>query len=371
MRIGIFVACLGRNDAGPETYERELISHIGAAPNGHDYHVYCFTKAASKAVPGSGDRVSAHTLWPGIRPVSASVTLPLMLMKHGIDVYHATFVPAPFQSAKSVFTMHDVSPFTHPHFYPVNIRRRLAPLIQRGLRSAEVIICVSENCRQTTQELFGIDSKRLVVVPHGVSGDFKPLDKSAAAQRVKEKFNIDQPYILYVGKLEARKNISRLLRAYQQFRDETKLPHKLVLAGRRFWDLDDIDSTISKLGIRNDIIELGYVPDGELAPLYSAAEVFVFPSLWEGFGFPIVEAMKCGTPVITSNVSCLPEVAGDAAELIHPESTEEIAAAMAKVLGNSHLREAMVRKGLVQAARFTWQETARKTISAYEAAASA
>ncbi|MGN6384759.1 MAG: glycosyltransferase family 4 protein [Verrucomicrobiota bacterium] len=369
MKIGIFVACLGRNDAGPETYERELISHIAASPKGHEYHVYCFTPNANRAVPGKGEHLRAHTLWPGIRPVAASITLPLMLLRHGIDVYHATFVPSPIQSARAVFTMHDVSPFTHPQFYPGNIRRRLAPLIQRGLSSAEVIICVSENCRQTTEELFGIEPSRLKVVPHGVSNDFKPMDRAEALDRVKQKFQIEAPYILYVGKLEARKNISRLLRGYQQFRQETGLPHKLVLAGRRFWDLHDIDNTIASLGIKQDIIELGYVPDGELVPLYSGAEAFLFPSLWEGFGFPIAEAMKCGAPVITSNVSCLPEVAGGAAELVNPEKTEEIAAALAKVLGNETLRQDMIRKGLVQSARFTWESTARKTIEAYEAAA--
>jgi len=177
--------------------------------------------------------------------------------------------------------------------------------------------------------------------------------------------------MLYVGKLEARKNISRLLRAFHQFQQRTKSDLKLILAGRRFWDLDDIDRTIAELNIASSIRELGYVPDQDLRPLYSGSEFFVFPSLWEGFGFPIVEAMKSGAPVITSNISCLPEIAGDAAELVDPESVDQIADAMVKLSSDPTLCSQMIQKGLEQGQKFTWESAAQKTVAAYERTAAA
>jgi glycosyltransferase involved in cell wall biosynthesis len=371
MRVGISVACLGRKDAGPETYEREIIAHMALLPVQHEYRVYCFTPAAKRAVPAQNEHLRAQVLWPGSRHLSLSLTLPFMLLRDRVDVYHATFAPMPFHRKNTVLTMHDVSPFTHPQFYPSDIRRRLTHLLERGLKNANLIICVSEHCRQTTQELFKISSDRLVVIPHGVNESFYPMDKNEARNLVKERLGISGPYMLYVGKLEARKNISRLLRAFHQFQQRTKSDLKLILAGRRFWDLDDIDRTIAELNIASSIRELGYVPDQDLRPLYSGSEFFVFPSLWEGFGFPIVEAMKSGAPVITSNISCLPEIAGDAAELVDPESVDQIADAMVKLSSDPTLCSQMIQKGLEQGQKFTWESAAQKTVAAYERTAAA
>jgi glycosyltransferase involved in cell wall biosynthesis len=369
MKIGIFPACLGKKDAGPETYERELLTAIAAAPGGHEYHVYYFNEAAKTAVAHLGDRMHLHSLWPASRMVSLTVTLPWLLARHNIQAYHATFVPAPFCRTKTVFTMHDVSPFTHPQFYPETVRRRLTALVRRGLKTAKVVICISEHCRATTAELFGLPPERMCVVPHGISPAFHPLDKTEAQAWIKNRFGISTPYLLYVGKLEARKNICRLLRAFHQFRQECRSDLKLVLAGRRFWDLENLDQTIAELGIRAEVVELGYVGDHDLVPLYRGAEIFLFPSLYEGFGFPILEAMKCGTPVITSNVSCLPEIAGGAAVLVDPASVQQLADAIGRLFADPGARSAMVHQGVVQAAKFTWEATARQTVAAYERAA--
>ena len=370
MKIGLFPACLGRNDAGPETYERELIAQLAArAEDPHEYHVYCFNDSARQVVDRPGSRLNIHTLWPRFRAASLSLSLPWLLARHGVRVYHATFVPALFSPARMVFTMHDASPFTHPQFYPDQIRRRLVPLIKRGLKTAKLILCISEHCRQTTRELFHLPEEKLQVVHHGISASFHPVDASWARATVDQRFNIHWPYVLYVGKLEARKNIRRLLQAFQQFRRETGSEMKLVLAGRRFWDLEDFDQTIAGLGLAPHVIELGYVRQADLLALYGAASLFVFPSLWEGFGFPVLEAMKCGTPVVTSDISCLPEIAGGAAELVNPTDVEQIARAMASVTSNPAARSEMIRKGLAQAARFTWEASAMKTVELYQHAA--
>jgi glycosyltransferase involved in cell wall biosynthesis len=370
MKIGLFPACLGKNDAGPETYERELIAHIATlAGDPHEYHVYCFNAAARQAVNGQSRRLNVHTLWPGLRAASMSLSLPWLLARHGVRVYHATFVPAPFCSTPAVFTMHDASPFTHPQFYPDKIRRRLVPLIRRGLKTAKLILCVSEHCRQSTRELFHLPEEKLKVVHHGVSACFHPVEPSWACATVEQRFGIRSPYLLYVGKLEARKNIRRLLEAFHQFRHETRSEMKLVLAGRRFWDLEDFDQTIAALGLAPHVVELGYVREEDLLALYGGASLLVFPTLWEGFGFPVLEAMKCGTPVVTSNISCLPEIAGGAAELVNPMDVAQIARAMAFVTSNSEARSEMIRKGLAQASRFSWEATAKQTVELYQQAA--
>jgi glycosyltransferase involved in cell wall biosynthesis len=195
------------------------------------------------------------------------------------------------------------------------------------------------------------------------------VDRNAAQLKVAKRYGLSAPYILYVGKLEARKNICRLLRAFHRARSATKADVRLVLVGRRFWDLEQMDATISELGLQPHVTELGYVAGEDLPALYSAAELFVFPSLWEGFGFPVLEAMKCGTPVITSNVSCLPEIAGGAALLVDPLSIDQIAESIASTMNDPAQRKSLAHRGLTQAAKFTWEETARKTLAAYERAA--
>jgi glycosyltransferase involved in cell wall biosynthesis len=370
VKFGIFPTCLGRKDAGPETYERELIAGLCQLPSHHEFHVFCFNDTARAAIKRSAPNLHIHTLSPNIRALAMTLDLPTKLSRLGMQAYHATFVPAPLARTPCVFTMHDVSPFTRPEFYPFLIRHRLQGLVKRGLETAKVILCVSENSRDTTEELFGIDPDRLVVAPHGIDPSFEPKERAAAKARVGERFGLTTPYVLYVGKLEARKNICRLLRAFNLVRSRAGSDIRLVLVGRRFWDLEDMDATISECGLQSHVVELGYVPWEDLPYLYSAAEAFVFPSIWEGFGFPVLEAMRCGTPVITSNVSCLPEIAGGAALLVDPFSVEQIAQGILAILGDKERAAAQAKRGLTHAAKFTWERTARTTLAAYERAAS-
>jgi len=365
-RSGIFVACAGRNDGGPETYERYLVRSIAELDQENPYDVFCFNQQAIDSFKVSQQNIRFHKLWPNNRWVSLGLSLPIAMRKAGVARYHATFVPAPLTNTSGLFTMHDVSPLTHPEFYPKQVRQRLLPMIERGLNKSDLIICISEDCKQTTAEHFNVPLDKMTVVHHGVSPEIKATPVDAAHSLVKEHYGVDGEYMLYLGKLEARKNISRILEAFAEFHHEHKCDTKLVLAGRRFWDLHGIDETISRLQLENHVIETGYVPDEHLSALYSAAKMFVFPTLWEGFGFPILEAFTCRTPVITSNLSCLPEIAGGAACLVDPLNTNEIAAAMSALSQDSAQRERLIELGTNRASEFTWEKTARKTINAYQ-----
>jgi glycosyltransferase involved in cell wall biosynthesis len=193
-----------------------------------------------------------------------------------------------------------------------------------------------------------------------------------ARKRLEATYAIRERYVLFVGQLKTRsKNLLRLLEAFRQFRAEAGEPFRLVMVGRRNRTTVGLDEAVERLALKDHVVELGHVPDADLPLLYSGAEMLAFPSLCEGFGFPVIEAMACGTPVVTSKVSCLPEVAGGAALLVDPYSVEDIAAGMHRVFRDAALREDLCARGFERAKFFSWERTARQTLEAYERAASA
>jgi glycosyltransferase involved in cell wall biosynthesis len=241
----------------------------------------------------------------------------------------------------------------------------------KGLLRSRITLCVSENVRDHVAEAFKIPRDRLPVVYHGVGEEFRPAPKGQAREWMRRRYNIDSPYLLFVGQLKARKNIVRMIHAFAELRREWKPDLKLVLAGRRIWTSGGIDEAIREHRLQNHVVELGHLDLQDLPAVYAGAEVFLFPTLWEGFGIPVVEAMACGTPVVTSNLSCLPEVAGDAAVLVNPYSIEDIAAGVHRFLSDTTLQAAFRTKGLERAKQFTWKRSAEKTLEAYKLAAMA
>lgn len=365
MKFGIFLANAGRRAGGPETYELQLVRAIAEVDRDSEYIIYCPTREAERALTLHADNMRIHVLRPSSRWISLPFSLPVSLARHGVDGFHSTFVAPPWSSKPQVFTMHDVTPFVHPEYYPPAIGLRLRALIRAGIRGADLILCISEHALRTTQDLFDISDQRLAVVHHGVNPEFKPVAEAGYLEQTLGDYGIHSGYFLHVGKLEPRKNTVRLLEAFHLFRQTVRDDVKLVLAGRRTWRLDEIDAAIDRMDLRSSIIELGYVKYQDLPALYSGALAFVFPTLWEGFGFPVLEAMACGTPVVASSVTSIPEIAGDAALLVDPMQTGEIAEAMVRVFQEPGLRERLRGKGLERVRRFTWRKTAEKTIALY------
>jgi len=306
-----------------------------------------------------------HVLWPSNRWVSMSCSLPLAIRRSGVKLLHATFTPPPLCPVDYVFTMHGAVTFKHPHFYPPAVVWRLNALLRRGLQKAKLTVCVSEFVRQETMEFFGLPEDRLMTIHHGVSEEFQPIDAAAAALQVRQQLGLEKPYFLYVGKLHENKNIVRLIEAFHQFIGETRSEVVLALAGRQVWGGEGIMETMVRLGLTQQVRLLGHQPQAALPALYNAATALVFPTLWEGFGLPVIEAMACGTPVITSNLACLPEVAGGAALLVNPLSTSELAEAMHRVWSRADERQRLRAAGLERARAFDWKHTARATLEAY------
>ncbi len=368
-RIGLFVVMAGRQAGGPETYEHGLLRSLAAVNGGNEYHVFCFSREAATSFGLERDNIRYHVLDRGPRWFSTMSALPYRMMTSDIDLLHATLVPPFFSPKGYVFTMHCFSTFKHPEFYRPEHARRLNRLMIRGMEKAQLILCVSNNVKDLIAENFRIPEDRLEVVYNGVSDEFHPMKRELARAKVRATYGIERPYLLFAGQLKKRKNIGRILEAFARFRADGNDDFAFVLAGRRDWSSEDLDSVIDRLQIRPWIHELGHLENGQLPALYSAAEASVFPSLWEGFGIPVIESMACGTPVITSNLSCLPEVAGGQAVLVNPYSVEEIADAMERTTQDSALRERLIAGGIARAGEFSWRETARQTLRAYERAA--
>jgi glycosyltransferase involved in cell wall biosynthesis len=214
-------------------------------------------------------------------------------------------------------------------------------------------------------ELLGVDVSRVVVVYPGVEPRFQRVQDRQALDAVRQRYNLPDHFALGLGTLQPRKNLGRLIEAYAGVREELGSELHLVIAGGAGWMYESVFRRVAELGLQNLVSFPGYIADEDLPTLYSLADLFVFPSLYEGFGLPVLEAMACGTPVVTSAVSSLPEVAGDAALLVDPLDTQALAEAMRRALDDTRLRSEMVQKGLEQARRFTWAVSARQLMEIY------
>lgn len=289
----------------------------------------------------------------------------LSAIEHLALLHSMAFVQPVVTRVSSVVTVYDLTFLLFPYlFRPLN-RLYLQWGTRFSLRRARQVIAISERTRQDLIRIYGLDPARVIVAPCGVDPAYCPSPADPAeSEALKARYHLPERFILYLGTLEPRKNLPHLIRAYALARQSAALP-KLVLAGGRGWYDEPIDRAIAESGVQEEIVVTGYFPGPDLPALYRAAEAFVYPSLYEGFGLPPLEAMACGTPVIVSNASSLPEVVGDAGIQIPPEDEQSLADALAEVAHNDSLREDLRHRGLAQAARFTWERTAQITAGVY------
>jgi glycosyltransferase involved in cell wall biosynthesis len=279
-------------------------------------------------------------------------------------LFAPNFLPPPTRARRLVITVHDLAFKLFPETAPQSTRWWLARL-DRALANASRIITVSESTRRDLIEAYGVAENRVVVIPHGVDHDLFRPPPAGDMQQVRRRFGIEGSYLLCLGGIEPRKNLPRLVEAFSRLPGD--LEAMLVVAGSGAeWNPEGpslLRSALSALpeGIRRRVVLTGYVGEHAKVALLGAAEALVYPSLYEGFGMPVLEAMACGTPVLTSNVSALPEVAGGAALLVDPTDTGAIAEGMERLLRHGELRERLATDGIRRAARFDWDETARRT----------
>ena len=293
--------------------------------------------------------------------------LPVDLLTGPIDLFHSPdFVLPPVRKATAVLTVHDLAFLLYPECADAGLRQYLEQAVPRSARRADFILADSENTRNDVVCLLGIDPSRVEVVPGGVEPAFRPVEDATQLAALRERIGVGEaPFILSVGVIEPRKNHRLLFEAYRLLRERRKLPHKLVVVGRRGWLWEEIIDVAEQSPYRDDIHFLGFGADEDLPALYSAASVFAFPSLYEGFGLPPLEAMACGTPVVVSKSSSLPEVVGEAGLQVDPHDADSLAAALELLILDEPLRADLRARGIARAAEFTWETSARQLLDIY------
>ncbi len=292
------------------------------------------------------------------------------LHKHldGVALFHASsVVPYALPHAKNVTTIYDLTPLLFPEHHTMQTRDLYRRFFRFAQTEADAVIVISEATKRDVITHLDLEPERVHVVHAGVDPRFHPLDRTTVAQALASLELQPQRYILHVGTIEPRKNLVRLIEAYHRLRQEVSPPvPQLVLAGALGWMSEEVFRRVKALGLEDDVRFVGRVEGAVLPALYNGARLFAYPSLYEGFGMPVLEAMACGTPVVTSNVSSLPEVAGDACLLVDPTDVRQVAQAMARLLEDDALRDRLRQKGLARAAQFRWDRAATKALQVYD-----
>ena len=397
MRVGIDYTAAAWQGAGIGRYTRELVRAIVALDDAFEYRLFyaaggidrsstylaelqalCDAHPSVRAVPIPIAPRRLTQLWQRLR-----VPLPVEVFTGPLDLLHAPdFVPPPTR-ARALVTIHDLSFMVHPECAAPGMARYLNRAVPRGVRRADLLLADSQATRQDLIRLLGVDPARVVVIYPGVAPQFRPLPPEQT-EPVRRKFALPERFLLFVGTLEPRKNLVRLLEAFvraiepgaenseQYVRQPTAHTTQrllrelhLVIAGRRGWLYEEIFAAIERLRLNERVRLLDFVNDNDLPALYNLAWAFVYPSIYEGFGIPPLEALACGTPVLTADNSSLPEVVGDAALLVRAEEVASIAAGVTQIVCDEPLRARLRAAGPERARAFSWERAAQQVLACY------
>ena len=374
MKVGFSTSVIQRGKTGIAQYVFALVRALQEQPGDcrltlfvleEDLPLFDFARASATLVPVSECHRPAvkNILWH-------QAVLPGLVRQHQLDLLHIPSYrrllwqkPCPL-----VATIHDLAPFHLKKKYDPARQFYGQVVVRRLAHRQDAIIAISRNTANDIVRFFGVPESRIQVIHNGLEHDrFFPGPKDAARAWARDRFGLDVPFFLYVARLEhPAKNHWRLIEAFNRFKQGTQSKWKLVFAGSDWHGAEEIHRAIAASPSKNEIHSLGFVTDADLPQLYQAAEVFVYPSMYEGFGMPPVEAMASGCPVISSDRGSLGEVVGDAARLVNPESVEDLEKALKELATSEDARQNYRKKGLVQAGRFNWQITARETLAVYQ-----
>ncbi len=352
MQIGIDVHSAHQRTTGIGVYTQNLVAALRALDSDNRYILY-----------GSDRPRNLRTLE---RIIRENAYLSVCSLRDGLDILHIPGYSAPLVSrGMLIVTVHDLIGMIYPENLALMSRFYWGTWLPMVVSRADTIIADSNNTKKDVMKLLGVREDKIRVIPLAADPKFHPVKDALALAQVKKRFNLEKPFVLYVGAIEPRKNLIRVMEAWARVRSRTKVPHQLVITGFQAWAYREVSDLVQRLGIKRDVVFTGYVRDEELPLLYNASELFIFPSLYEGFGMPVLEAMACGVPVLTSNTSSIPEVAGDAAIMVDPTDVEKMAQAIERALEDEVLRERLKQAGPKRAAQFSWEATARETLRVY------
>lgn len=364
MKVAIDVHSLGTQAGGNETFCRQLLEGLAQDGSPNAYTLFYTRPDALFRVKLDRRFTSQQIPVNPIRRICLS--LPRALRALRPDVFHCQYILPPGVSSKSVVTIHDLAHEHYPGFFTRLEGLRMRTLVPWSARRADHIITVSEYSARDIETLYGIDRSRITVAYQAAPPRFRPRDRQPCRAHLERAYGLRSPFLLYVGRVQARKNLIRVVEAFAGlFKDYADL--KLVIAGKPDLQYERLIARVRELGLQEEVIFPGYVPEEDLPLFYNAAEIFVFPSIFEGFGLPIMESMASGVPTITSAGSCLTEIAGDGALLVDPLSVDSIAGAIRRILDNQDVRSQLIERGLRRSALFSTQSFAGKVLDVYRA----
>ena len=375
MRIAVDALPLQVRSAGIGVYTDELVRALAAQHPEVELVLFGARLPRRRATAPPAARYPSNVRW--VRSLAYPlitgapiIGLPrLLALERALGtpaLYHATNYATPRTHAVPlVLTVHDLALVRFPELGTPALRRLLAAL-PRAVRAARRVIADSEATARDLRALLDVPAAAIRVIHLGCAERFRPLPDSPHRRAVLAGYGITAPYVLHVGTIEPRKNLPALVRAFTRLRATRDLPHRLVLAGARGWGDAALQRALAASGIEGLIDVVGAIAPDDLPAVYSAADLFVYPSLYEGFGLPVVEAMACGVPVVTSTSGALPEIAGDAARSVDPRDEGQLVAVLGELLDDSVQSRVLAERGRARAARFTWERCARETFAVYE-----
>ncbi|MBI4232412.1 glycosyltransferase family 4 protein [Candidatus Peregrinibacteria bacterium] len=371
LRIGLNARYAQRGRTGIENYVINLVDNLGVIDKENQYLLFQCNYKPQANIPVRENVQSFISRFPTgpllLRLFWEHVVLFFEIRKKQVDVFHGPSMVLPLfkpRSCKYVVTILDISNTKYPEAYTFFTRLYLHLFVYLAQKKADKIIVISESTKKDLIEYYKVNPQKIDVTYLAASSEFKPISDREKLEEVKAKYNLPDKFILFIGLLNPRKNVRRLILAFQKIMDKAPSYH-VVIVGKKGWLFDEIFKEVNDQKLEKRVIFTGYVQQEDLPVFYNLASVFAFPSLYEGFGIPILEAMSCGCPVLTSNVSSMPEVAGNAGLLVNPTSVEEIAAGILKLLLDDALRKDFIQKGFVQVRRFSWKKCAHDTLDVY------
>jgi len=371
--IGIDYTPAHEQGGGIGRYVRELVNSLLAQTNSSiDYRLF-----VAGAFPSDLPRlVNSRSAWKTtpITPIWLArlwhrlhFPLPIETFLGRVDLYHATdfVLPPTLSRTRTLLTVHDLSFVRVPESASPSLKVYLDHVVPLSARKADYILADSQATKDDLIDIYGLSEQKISVLLSGVNQSFNRVEDVVGLLTIRKKYKIgNEPYIFTVGTVQPRKNYARLIESLAQLRSKG-YDLQVVIAGGKGWLEDPIYETMNRTRMKDHVRFIGFADESDLPSLYSGAICFAFPSLYEGFGLPILEAMRCGTPVITSNISSLPEVAGNAALTINPYDIDELTDALEKIISDSVLRDTLIKKGYERVQQFTWESSAQKLVNIY------
>lgn len=364
MRIAIDASTIS-TQGGPRTYVLGLLDALFRIDRENEYVIFYNDPCHLGRFP-----LAREIVLPGGNPVARlwreHLLLPLACRRERVDLLHCPKSAIPFFSpCPVVVTLHDLIPIRHPETEKFAARLYWRLQIPIAARRSDFIITDSEHARREIMTDFRVPADRVRAVMLAYDPAMLAPRDEAAGRAIRARYGLPDGYILYVGTIQPRKNLDTLIEAFHRLKSGGGMTEKLVIVGRKGWLYEGLFARVRELGLGDDIIFTGFVPDEELPFIYDGARVFVYISLFEGFGLPPLEAMACGVPVVTSDTTSLPEVVGDAGIAVPPTDTAKVAEAIGRVLADPSLAASMGQRGMARARTFSWDATARETLEIY------